>query len=228
MIIEPENIEIIAEIGLILLLFIIGLELDLNSLITSGKRLAVVGVGQFVICVLLGLAVFSVSGFNSGEGSLDVLYVALLCALSSTAIVIKSLNDKFELDTLHGKLSVGILIIQDLWAIVILALQPNFNNFQVSIIGLGLGHIHELTFAILIYTMVFTSIISSYLIKYNYQIYHRFDHLLERFRLPGRSAAQSETVEHLSYPIVILGYVALNPWSKPSRNSSQSCLIRSW
>ena len=138
LVIEPENIEIISEIGLILLLFIIGLELDLSSLITSGKRLAVVGIGQFVICVLLGLAVFSFSGVNSGQGGLDVLYVALLCALSSTAIVIKSLNDKFELDTLHGKLSVGILIIQDLWAIVILALQPNFNNFQVSIIGLAI------------------------------------------------------------------------------------------
>ncbi|MBE7555540.1 MAG: cation:proton antiporter [Anaerolineales bacterium] len=138
LIIEPENIEVISEIGLILLLFIIGLELDLNSLITSGRRLAVVGAGQFVICVLLGLAVFSVSGFNSSGGGLDMLYVALLCALSSTAIVVKSLNDKFELDTLHGKLSVGILIIQDLWAIVILALQPNFNNFQFSIIGLAI------------------------------------------------------------------------------------------
>lgn len=50
---DPENIEVISEIGLILLLFIIGLELDLNSLLTSGKRLAVVGVGQFVLCALL-------------------------------------------------------------------------------------------------------------------------------------------------------------------------------
>jgi Kef-type K+ transport system membrane component KefB len=135
---EPENIEIIGEIGLILLLFIIGLELNLNSIISSGKQLLAVGIGQYAGCVLLGVVVFSMAGYAFAEGNLEVLYLALLCALSSTAIVVKSLNDKFELDTLAGKLSVGVLIIQDLWAILILAFQPNFNNLQMSVIGLAL------------------------------------------------------------------------------------------
>ncbi len=79
-------------------------------------------------------------------------------------------------------------------------------SLVVASIGLGLGHIQELTFAILIYTMAFTSIISSYLIKYNYQIYHQFEHLLERFRIPVGGAVHSEMGEHSTYPIVILGY----------------------
>lgn len=135
---EPESIEVIAEIGLILLLFMIGLELNLKSIISSGRQLLAVGLGQYIICALLGLAIFSLTDFGAGGGNLAVLYLALVCALSSTAIVVKSLNDKFELDTLPGKLSVGVLIIQDLWAILILAFQPNFNNPQLSVLGIAI------------------------------------------------------------------------------------------
>jgi Kef-type K+ transport system membrane component KefB len=135
---EPENIEVISEIGLILLLFIIGLELNLSSIISSGKQLLIVGVGQFLICVILGALIFAAAGYGLTEGNLEVVYLALLCALSSTAIVVKSLNDKFELDTLPGKISIGILIIQDLWAIIILAFQPNFNDLQIGIVGLAI------------------------------------------------------------------------------------------
>ncbi|MBN2143960.1 MAG: cation:proton antiporter [Candidatus Aureabacteria bacterium] len=129
------NIEIISEIGLILLLFITGLELHIASLIRAGKRLLTAGIGQFVLCVLLGIPFFLV--LFGKNNTMNILYLSLLCALSSTAIVVKALNDKFELDTLHGQFSVGILIIQDLWAILILAFQPNFNHFDFRIIGLA-------------------------------------------------------------------------------------------
>jgi Kef-type K+ transport system membrane component KefB len=293
--------------------------------------------------------------------------LALLCALSSTAIVVKSLNDKFELDTLPGRLSVGVLIIQDLWAIIILAFQPNFNDLQFSIIGLAivksvllvvagfliskyvlqnifesvskspemvvsislgwcalvagaagwldlsiemgaliagvsistfpysihvtaktlplrdffltlffislgmeiivpetqiiltslgiglfilfsrfasvlpillwtgaglrtafiaslnlsqlsefalvvasigvsLGHIQEGIFAVLIYTMAFTSVISSYFIKYNHQIYHAFEHFLDGLGLNAVRATDAESPESHIYPIIIVGY----------------------
>jgi voltage-gated potassium channel Kch len=79
-------------------------------------------------------------------------------------------------------------------------------SLVVAAIGLGLGHIQELTFAILIYTMAFTSIISSYLIKYNYQIYHRFEHLLERLSFSGQRAVQPELDRPAAHPIMILGY----------------------
>ena len=78
-------------------------------------------------------------GYPLGEGRIDAFYLSLFCALSSTAIVVKLLYDKFELDTLPGRISLGILIFQDLWAILILALQPNFMNPKVCLVAMALG-----------------------------------------------------------------------------------------
>lgn len=122
---SEEDIAVIAEIGLILLLFMIGLEIDMKKLKESGKALILSGVFQFVICVLLGLAFFPMLGFTFGGGHYDLLYLTACCALSSTAIVVKLLYGKFELDTLAGRITLGVLVFQDLWAIVILGIQPN-------------------------------------------------------------------------------------------------------
>src|SRR5207244_13433215 len=59
------------------------------------------------------------------DGGFGVLYLAVCLAISSTMIVVKLLYDKFELDTLPGRITLGVLIFQDLWAIVVLAIQPN-------------------------------------------------------------------------------------------------------
>lgn len=136
---EPQSIEVISEIGLVLLLFVIGLEMNLSELASSGKQLAIAGVGQFILCVLLGLAVFNLVALPGINGEMGVLYAALLCALSSTAIVVKLLYDKFELDTRAGRLTIGILVIQDLWAILVLALQPNFAHPEFTLILLALA-----------------------------------------------------------------------------------------
>lgn len=136
---EPANVEVISEIGLILLLFIIGLELNPKKLLSSGRQLIYAGVGQFILCVLMGLGFFMLLGYGMGQGRIDALYLALFCALSSTAIVVKLLYDKFELDTLPGRMTLGILIFQDLWAILILALQPHFTNPQIMLVFMALG-----------------------------------------------------------------------------------------
>jgi Kef-type K+ transport system membrane component KefB len=125
-----ENIEVISEIGLVLLLFIIGLEMDLRQLVAAGRQLLVVGGGGFLLCLALGLGFFPLAGWAApgpGEGR-DVLYLAIACALSSTAIVVKLLYDKFETDTLAGRVTIGVLVIQDLFAILVLAFQPNFDR----------------------------------------------------------------------------------------------------
>ncbi len=126
---DPEHIEIISEIGLILLLFIIGLEMNPQHLIAGGRAIFIVGLGQFPLSVILGFAVFAGVGFAAGW--IDALYLAIACALSSTAIVVKALFDKFELDSIPGRLTVGTLIFQDIWAILVLALQPNLANPSV-------------------------------------------------------------------------------------------------
>src|SRR5688572_13067088 len=125
---EAESIEIISEIGLILLLFIIGLELDAKALLASGRQLLVAGFGQFLLCVAMGVAIFAVAGYGLSGSNSDGLYFALMCGLSSTAVVVKLLYDKKELDTLPGRMTLGILVIQDVFAIFVLAFQPNFAN----------------------------------------------------------------------------------------------------
>lgn len=129
---ESQSIEIISEIGLVLLLFVIGLEMNLKELLASGRQLLIAGFGQFLICAVLGVAVFGAWGYGFKGNASEGLYLALLCGLSSTAIVVKLLFDKGELDTLPGRLTLGILVIQDIYAIFILAFQPNFANPTVG------------------------------------------------------------------------------------------------
>ena len=125
---DAANIEIISEIGLILLLFVIGLEMNLTELKNSGRALLVAGLGQFPLCVLLALPAFALIGLPLWVGGKDGLYLALVSGLSSTAIVIKLLYDKGELDTLPGRVTLGILLAQDVFAILVLAFQPNFSQ----------------------------------------------------------------------------------------------------
>jgi Kef-type K+ transport system membrane component KefB len=146
---SKSDIEIIAEIGLILLLFMIGLELNLQKIRESGKSLVITGILQFILCaamglgflVLLGLsfkgaspAAYEILGVKILGGPYDLLYLAACLALSSTTIVVKLLYEKFELDTLAGRITLGVLIFQDLWAIVLLGIQPNLANPQILII----------------------------------------------------------------------------------------------
>src|SRR5919112_2868276 len=72
-----EDIEPISELGLILLLFMVGLEIDLKKLVSSGRPLIAAGIGQFVICVALGLLVAPWLGFQYGNGNLAPIYVAV-------------------------------------------------------------------------------------------------------------------------------------------------------
>lgn len=128
-----ESIEVISELGLILLLFIIGLEMNIKALLASGKQLLIAGFGQFPLCALLGVGLFAgVMGYGLTGHSSDGLYLALMCALSSTAVVVKLLYDKGELDTLPGRMTLGVLVVQDIFAIFVLAFQPNFANPTVG------------------------------------------------------------------------------------------------
>ncbi len=135
---DEHSIGLISEIGLILLLFIIGLEIDLKKLLSAGRTLVVSGVSQFLICLALGIGFFLFMGFEMGNGRFDALYLAAALALSSTMIVVKLLYDKFELATLPGRITLGILVFQDIWAILFLSLQPSLLNPGLSIILLSL------------------------------------------------------------------------------------------
>ncbi|MBK7056742.1 MAG: cation:proton antiporter [Leptospiraceae bacterium] len=136
---DVHNIEVISEMGLILLLFIIGLELNPQNLIANGKTILITGLGQFPLNIILTLGFFQLFATLFGGAKLEILYLAFFCSLSSTAIVVKSLYDKFELDSIPGRITVGILIFQDIWAILLLVLQPNFNDPQISLILIAIA-----------------------------------------------------------------------------------------
>jgi Kef-type K+ transport system membrane component KefB len=126
---DEEAIELIAEIGLILLLFIIGLEISIPRLMQAGRSIVVSGLLQFPVCAALAWIVFGGVAAGTG-GAFDRLYLAVAVSLSSTLIVVKLLSDKFEMGTFGGRVTLGILVFQDLWAIAFLALQPNLQDLR--------------------------------------------------------------------------------------------------
>lgn len=136
---DRESINVVSEIGLILLLFIIGLEIDLKKLFAAGRAVVITGVLQVPLCVLLGYAAFYLLGLRDGGGKFPLLYIAICMAISSTLVVVKLLYDKLELDTLPGRITLGVLVFQDIWAIVILAIQPNLLNMSVGPLAGALG-----------------------------------------------------------------------------------------
>ncbi len=125
---DQNSIQTVAEIGLILLLFIIGLEIDLKKLASAGAPVLLTGALQVPICIALGWGFFYLIGVRNTQGDYSLLYLAACMSLSSTLVVVKLLYDKFELDTLPGRITLGVLVIQDLWAVGMLAVQPNLTN----------------------------------------------------------------------------------------------------
>jgi len=125
---DQASISTVAEIGLVLLLFVIGLEIDIRKMASGGTAALLAGALQVPICVALGLAFFWLLGAPTQPHNNALLYLAACMSLSSTLIVVKILNDKYELDTLPGRITLGVLVLQDLWAVAMLAVQPNILN----------------------------------------------------------------------------------------------------
>src|ERR1700681_13093 len=122
---DPGSLQSVAEIGLILLLFIIGLEIDLKKLASAGAPVLLTGALQVPICIALGWGFFYLLGVRNSNGSFALLYLAACMSLSSTLVVVKLLYDKHELDTLPGRITLVVLVIQDIWAVGMIAVQPN-------------------------------------------------------------------------------------------------------
>ncbi len=132
---DHHDIITLSEIGLILLLFMIGLEIDLKKMRAAGRWVIVPGLLQVPISAAAAwwlLAELERAGLGFGHGAYSRLYVAAAISLSSTMIVVKLLFDRMELDTLPGRITVGILVFQDLWAIIMLAVQPNIDDPRIA------------------------------------------------------------------------------------------------
>jgi len=117
---DPRRVESLAEVGVILLLFTIGIEFSLSRLKEMGRQVLVGGLGQMAFTVLATVA----AGIAFLPSWRVALFLGFLIALSSTAIVLKGLTDKGEIDAPHGRLATGILIFQDLCVVPIMLLLP--------------------------------------------------------------------------------------------------------
>jgi CPA2 family monovalent cation:H+ antiporter-2 len=117
---EPGQIDILAEIGVVLLLFTIGLEFSLSELRRIGRLVAVGGGLQVGLTTLATLAVATALGLSPQRG----LFYGFLVALSSTAIVLRALAERGETDAPHGRLIVGALLFQDLCVVPMMLVAP--------------------------------------------------------------------------------------------------------
>ncbi|KJS02651.1 MAG: sodium:proton exchanger [Desulfobulbaceae bacterium BRH_c16a] len=111
-----EQIELLAHIGIALLLFIVGLKLDLNLIRTTGPVALATGLGQIVFTSLIGFVI----AIAMDMSYLSAAYVSVALTFSSTIIIVKLLSDKKEIDSLHGQIALGFLIVQDIAAILAL------------------------------------------------------------------------------------------------------------
>jgi Kef-type K+ transport system membrane component KefB len=132
-----ESIATLSSIGLILLMFILGLEIEVPKLLRTGPTVLVTGAVQVVTCALLGLAFFWLTGYRGQLGEFDWIYLGFACAMSSTLIVVKILSDNLLLSSMASRITLGILVMQDLMAIGFLAVQPNLNDLHVSALAMS-------------------------------------------------------------------------------------------
>lgn len=120
-----EKIQLLAELGVAVLLFLVGLKLDLQLVRSLGPVALTTGLGQVLFTSVIGYGI----GIALGLDSLAALYVAVALTFSSTIIIVKLLSDKKEVDSLHGRIAIGFLIVQDL--VVVIAMMA------LSAIGVG-------------------------------------------------------------------------------------------
>ncbi len=118
---NPASVENLAEIGVILLLFIIGLEFSISHLLKNMASITGAGVLQMGLTIT---AWYFIQTYYFGDSGSVSLALAMIIALSSTAIVLKMITDQAELDTLHGRTSVGILLFQDLCVVPLMLMIP--------------------------------------------------------------------------------------------------------
>jgi Kef-type K+ transport system membrane component KefB len=145
---DPGNVEAIAQIGFVLLLFVIGLEIDVRAIMASGRSLIIAGVVQYPLTLLFGFLVTKLVIILGLGGILESspfapFYMGVAIAASSSLLVVKLFQEHFQLDTQPGRISLVILIFQDIWAIVVMLVLPSLANpdfmaILMSFVGIGL------------------------------------------------------------------------------------------
>ncbi|MFH1786190.1 MAG: cation:proton antiporter [archaeon] len=131
---NPQDIGTLAELGIAFLLFITGMEIEPRLLKNMGAFTAIGGLLQGAVTFVMGFAIGTFYNF----GYLPSIYLGLIATFSSTMVVVKLLSDKNELSTLHGRIMVGFLLMEDVMAVLALSLLGSLGNLDVAHIGFAL------------------------------------------------------------------------------------------
>jgi len=139
-----DQVDLFAKLGIGLLLFVVGLKLDPHLIRSVGRVAMVAGLGQMIMTAAVGYAVALALGMTQ----MTALYVAAALTFSSTVIIVKLLSDKREIDALHGRIALGILIMQDIVVVILMigltayggeTQEPNLGKQTYEVIGKGVG-----------------------------------------------------------------------------------------
>lgn len=137
------QIETLATIGVVLLLFTLGIEFSLKTLRQMGKVAILGGIAQILATVALGLVV----GLLLRWPLVEALFFGFLIALSSTMIVLKILMERGELDTAHGRVMIGILLVQDLAVVPMMVILPALGQPEAGLLSaLGIAALKTVLF----------------------------------------------------------------------------------
>ncbi|MBU4070206.1 MAG: cation:proton antiporter [Nanoarchaeota archaeon] len=139
---STDTIAVFSQIGVALLLFIVGLSLSPRVIKEVGKVSLITGIGQIIFTSLIGFFISRLLGFST----IISVYIAIALTFSSTIIIMKLLSDKKDIERLYGKISIGFLLVQDIFAIILLMIISSFSgrldlsdvSFQSLITGLML------------------------------------------------------------------------------------------
>ncbi len=146
---DTAQVKNLAQIGVTLLLFTLGIEMNISEIFKVGRVILLTGVGQILFTSILGLSLSLFLGFNL----LTSVYFAIGLTFSSTIIIVKLLSEKKDLQSLYGRVAIGVLLMQDFMALVILMFLSGIGEGIVSIQGLiWIGIKAVILLALVLYT----------------------------------------------------------------------------
>jgi Kef-type K+ transport system membrane component KefB len=121
---EGGEITLLAKLGIAILLFIVGLKLDVKLIRNLGAVAVVIGVVQMALTIAGGMALSLLFGFDPQTA----MMIGIAFAFSSTIIIVKMLSDKKEIDSMHGRIALGVLIIQDLAVVMAMVVMATIGS----------------------------------------------------------------------------------------------------
>ena len=158
---HTDSLELFSKIGISFLLFVVGLELNLKELKNMGKIALTTGIGQIVFASITGFLIAELLHFDFVAS----IYIGLAMTFSSTIIIVKLLSQKKELDSLHGKISIGFLLVQDIVAIIVLICISTFGNIDGKLFSVELFIMALKAMYVIAGVLIFVKIILPFVLK---------------------------------------------------------------